>query len=528
MKRYLLPILLMICSTVVHAQQKQVLSAAATSCSVSGTSCLINSIDPGVGGVTFTVSANASSNTLQFEASGDGGTTWVALNATPSNSSTAATSTTSTGTWQANVAGYTNVRIRMSTLSGGTSTVSIISSFASARAGGGGGGGTVTSVTGSAPIVSSGGTTPAISCPTCNTSSATIAGTAASTDVAFGTGVNTIGTNAGFTFTTGSGALSIPNHSAYQIGGGNILSAPNANLNTAVGLNAGANVSTNQNSTFVGLSAGQQLGAGNSNTAVGSFAMGITATSNSENTAMGQAALENVTSNDNTGIGFEALLTVTSGTGQNTCVGAGACGLATGSSNTTEGFQAGENLSTGSSNIIIGSADQNTVTTGSSNIVIANSSTGVTTTNSNQLDIGEVILGTGLGTPSTSTVSVPGNFGFGAVASQVILMSHTVPTIAGAGCGGSAASITAANGTAAFKIGVGSTPTTACTVTMPAATTGWNCSASDITTQSTSVSLQRQTGAESTTSVTITNFSDVTVPTNFVANDVLKVLCLAD
>jgi hypothetical protein len=141
-------ILMMLCGPgLARAQQKQVLSVAATSCTVSGTSCLINSVDPSVGGVTFTVTANASGNTLQFEATGDGGTTWVAFNVTPSNSSTAASSTTSTGTWQGNVAGYTHVRIRMSTLAGGTSTVSIISSFASARAGGGGGGGggTVTS-----------------------------------------------------------------------------------------------------------------------------------------------------------------------------------------------------------------------------------------------------------------------------------------------------------------------------------------------------------------------------------------------
>lgn len=121
-----------------RAQQKWTLSAAAASCTTSNTSCLIYQVDPSSGGATFTVGANASGNTLQFEATGDGGTTWVALNATPSNSTTAATSTTSTGTWQANVAAYTGVRIRMSTLVSGTATVSIITSIASARSGGGG------------------------------------------------------------------------------------------------------------------------------------------------------------------------------------------------------------------------------------------------------------------------------------------------------------------------------------------------------------------------------------------------------
>lgn len=126
-----------------RAQQKQVLSAAATTCTASNASCLVTGIDQTQGGTTFTISANASGNTIQFEASGDGGTTWVALSVTPSNSTTTVTSTTSTGTWQANIAGYTNIRMRMSTLAGGTTTVSAIQSTASARSGGGGGGGTV-------------------------------------------------------------------------------------------------------------------------------------------------------------------------------------------------------------------------------------------------------------------------------------------------------------------------------------------------------------------------------------------------
>lgn len=116
------------------------LSAAASSCTATGTVCLIVPVDVNQGAAAFTVSTNASANTIQFEATGDGGGTWVALNATPSNSTTAATSTTSTGTWQANVAGYTHVRVRMSTLVSGTNLVSITQSTASARSGGGGAG----------------------------------------------------------------------------------------------------------------------------------------------------------------------------------------------------------------------------------------------------------------------------------------------------------------------------------------------------------------------------------------------------
>jgi hypothetical protein len=69
------------------------------------------------------------------------------------------------------------------------------------------GSGSVTSVSGTAPIVA----TPSpiigvgtISCPTCNTSAATIAGTIVSPQVAFGTGANAIGGSATFTWADGT------------------------------------------------------------------------------------------------------------------------------------------------------------------------------------------------------------------------------------------------------------------------------------------------------------------------------------
>jgi hypothetical protein len=107
-----------------------------------------------------------------------------------------------------------------------------------------------------------------------------------------------------------------------------------------------------------------------------------------------------------------------------------------------------------------------------------------------------------------------------------VLLSPTAPSIAGAGCGGSGATIATNNGTAAFSVNVGSTPTTACTITLPTATNAWNCFATDITTNSTSVFLQKQT-ATGASSVTITNFSDVAVASNFTASDILQVSCFA-
>jgi hypothetical protein len=107
-----------------------------------------------------------------------------------------------------------------------------------------------------------------------------------------------------------------------------------------------------------------------------------------------------------------------------------------------------------------------------------------------------------------------------------LLISNTAPTIAGAGCGGSAASIATNNGTAAFSVGVGTAPTTACTVTLPTATNGWNCYATDITTNSTTVFLQKQSGGSASTAI-ITNYNDVAVAANFTANDVLQMSCFA-
>ena len=73
-----------------------------------------------------------------------------------------------------------------------SSTLRICSTFAGGVCSwtGAGSGGTVTAVTGTSPIVSSGGSTPAISCPTCSTSSGTVTsvtGTVNQIDVATGT-----------------------------------------------------------------------------------------------------------------------------------------------------------------------------------------------------------------------------------------------------------------------------------------------------------------------------------------------------
>lgn len=105
-----------------------------------------------------------------------------------------------------------------------------------------------------------------------------------------------------------------------------------------------------------------------------------------------------------------------------------------------------------------------------------------------------------------------------------LFISSTAPSSPTA-CGAGTPSVSANNGTLAFNVTVGTGGSvSACTVAMPAATTGWNCSVNDLTTQSTSVFLQKQT-ASATNSVTVTNYNTAGAATAFVASDVLHFLC---
>jgi len=59
------------------------------------------------------------SATVQFEGSADGGVTWVAVNATSPNSTTAVTSATGTGAWRLVASGLTHTRTQCSSYSSG-------------------------------------------------------------------------------------------------------------------------------------------------------------------------------------------------------------------------------------------------------------------------------------------------------------------------------------------------------------------------------------------------------------------------
>lgn len=105
-----------------------------------------------------------------------------------------------------------------------------------------------------------------------------------------------------------------------------------------------------------------------------------------------------------------------------------------------------------------------------------------------------------------------------------IAVSSTAPTISSGF--GTTPSITASNGTAAFRIDVGTGGTaTNGVVGLPTAATGWNCFASDITTPATGHTIKQT--ATSTTSVTLTNYDNAGSPVAWTASDIIIVNCMA-
>lgn len=130
------------------------------------TNCVIAAIPSGATapaqsvGVTIT---GTFSGTLQFEISLDNGSNWSAVNATPPNSTSAVTSTTSTGFWAISAAGGSHIRVRASALASGSATASINPSQAIVPpAGGGSSSGTVTTFS----VVTANGVSASVANPT--------------------------------------------------------------------------------------------------------------------------------------------------------------------------------------------------------------------------------------------------------------------------------------------------------------------------------------------------------------------------
>ncbi len=275
---------------------------------------------------------------------------------------------------------------------------------------------------------------------------------------------------------------SAPN-AGYKIQGQRVLYASSTNLSTVVGISAGSLLDTSGlRNTAVGYEALTAATSSDNNTAIGyqsmysntsgfyNLAAGAWSlysnTGGRWNTALGAGSLtNNNTGDDNVAVGADALSYSTTGVG-NTGVGSGAlfknisatssvavgyyAGFGSGSSysnqggtfigyksgynssdnsdyNTFLGYQSGYNVTTGSNNILIGAATSSTaianLTTGSQNILIGNNISLPSATANGQLNIGNLIYGTGLdGVGSTLST---GNIGIGTTSPHARLSVDT-------------------------------------------------------------------------------------------------------
>ena len=191
--------------------------------------------------------------------------------------------------------------------------------------------------------------------------------------------------------------------------------------NSAFGQNAGADISTGFSNTLLGQGALANVTGGSSNVAVGRLALNVLNGSSADNTAVGHEA-----GNGNGGsafvgtggsyFGYETGFNIQSGSDYNTLLG----------------FQSGYNVTTGWGNVLIGAASttaNGNLTTGSNNIAIGNNISLPSATANGQLDIGNLLYGTGL--MGTGNKLSAGNIGIGTTTPYSTLTVWGTNTAAG-------------------------------------------------------------------------------------------------
>ncbi|MFN3692527.1 MAG: hypothetical protein ACK4SL_00325 [Candidatus Paceibacteria bacterium] len=238
------------------------------------------------------------------------------------------------------------------------------------------------------------------------------------------------GGSAGENITTGSNliaigsfALQTATSSINNIAIGDLAGQFNTNGTANVFIGpafAGTNNTTGGQNVFLGYGAGTVNTTGSSNTLIGNSA-GTSLSSGSDNTSLGAFAGNNLaTSSKSILLGRGA--------------GWGISGKYTANNLTLIGNNAGYNLQTGAdNNILIGYQAADSLTTGANNIVIGYDIEAPSNTASNQLNIGNLIFGTGI--DGTGTTLSTGNIGIGTTTPQARL-SVGVNSFAAAGTAG--------------------------------------------------------------------------------------------
>lgn len=222
------------------------------------------------------------------------------------------------------------------------------------------------------------------------------------------------GGESGFTYTKTLGQFSIPSNGWYGIGGNLLGYASSTNAATIWGLSAGGQSATTsatvRGTTAFGYQALSATAASTGNSAFG-YQAGAGLTSGDTSTFIGYEAGERATSTgSNTYVGYRAGLGgagshTYSSLGGNTAVGTSALdAITTGYRNVSIGSGAHGALTTGDSNIAIGYVASSNLTTGTDNVSLGNNSSLPSATDNGQLNIQNIIYGTG-NTGSGTTVS---------------------------------------------------------------------------------------------------------------------------
>jgi hypothetical protein len=174
-----------------------------------------------------------------------------------------------------------------------------------------------------------------------------------------------------------------------------------SNSNVLLGINTGSALTTGSKSTFLGDSAGRVVTSGDSNTAVGNGAL-YTLSTGGTNVAVGRNAGLYLTSGGN-----NVLIGTSAGTG--------ASGTGTFANNVIIGSTTAAALTSGSSNIILGYLAGATLTSGTNNVIFGRNIEVPTATANGQLNINNLIFGTGgyTGTSASSTPTTAGHIGIG-------------------------------------------------------------------------------------------------------------------